>query len=48
MAGALNLGSLHDECTRGKDAPDQGALFILDEFALPCPDMTKKDPGWSQ
>ena len=34
MVGELNLGSLQDEITRGKDASVQGTVFILDQFGM--------------
>ncbi len=34
VVGELNLGSLQDEITRGKGAPDQGVVFILDQFGM--------------
>ncbi len=34
IVGELNLGSLQDEISQGRDAPDQGMVFILDQFGM--------------
>ncbi len=34
VVGELNLGSLQDEIQQGRDAPDLGMVFILDQFGM--------------
>ncbi len=34
VVGELNLGSLQDEISQGRDAPEEGMVFILDQFGM--------------